>query len=437
MDAHSLEGKSLGKYQVLRKIGAGNMSVVYLAQDPFIDRLVAIKVANPERLNHAEDGATFKRYFFNEAQTAGMLRHPNITAIFDAGVEQDIYYIVMEYVQGGQTLEQFTSAQTLVPLEDVANILYQCAQALDYAHRRGVVHRDIKPRNILLTQNREVKITDFGVAVVQSEAADPPAENAGSPLYMSPEQIQHEPLTGQSDLFSLGIVAYELITGKHPFIGGNLAAIQHLILTKKPLAVAEFRAGVPEIFQRIIDKALAKAPYYRYKSGADFAGDIAIVFDFLRREPDEISPREKYAKVRALRFFNEFPELELWEIINAADWLAVPAQSEIIQEGEVDPTFYVIVDGTVVVAKGGQTIVQLSAGDCFGEMALLSGRKRTASVSAETQVTVLRVKGSMIDRTSVNCQLKFQRGFLVALIERLELATELIVAHPANSSPSQ
>jgi eukaryotic-like serine/threonine-protein kinase len=429
MNAQELEDQTLGKYQILRKLGEGNMALVYLAKDPFIDRLVAVKVAHPGRVAAADDPAAFKQMFFNEAQTAGMLRHPSITAIFDAGMDQDIYYIVMEYVQDGLTLEQFTSVQSLVPLEDVTNILYQCAQALDYAHRRGVIHRDIKPRNILITPAREVKITDFGVAVVQAKGSERLTEQAGSPLYMSPEQIQNEPLTGQSDLFSLGIVAYELLTGKHPFAGNNLEAIHHQILTKKPAPLLDFRANTPEVFQRIVDKALAKAPYYRYKSGADLAGDIALVFDFLKRAPNDISPQEKFSKVRSLRFFAEFPELELWEIVNAAEWSKLPAGHEIVHEGEIDPTFYVIVEGTVAVLKGTRNIIQLRAGDCFGEMALLSGRKRSATIVADSAVTVVKLRGTVIDRTSVNCQLRFQRNFLTALIERLELATEQITGN--------
>ena len=428
-DAGNLEGLSLGKYQIKRKLGEGNTAIVYLAQDPFIDREVAIKVAHPRQLAAAEDAETFKRLFFNEAQTAGMLRHPNITAIYDAGMDRDIDYIVMEYVSGGETLDKFTNADSLLPLDEVTTLFHQCAQALDYAHRRGVIHRDIKPKNILLTPGRDVKITDFGVAVIQQQASEQTPEIIGSPLYMSPEQIQNQVLSGQSDLFSLGIVAYELLTGKHPFTAGNLDAINHQILTKKPQALQDYRADIPEIYQRIIDKALAKAPYYRYKSGSDLAGDIALVFDFLRRLPHQLSLQDKFSRVRSLRFFADFPEAELWEIINAAEWLEIPLASDILHEGEFDPSFYVLVEGTVGVLKGERSIVHLQAGDCFGEMALVSGRRRSATIKATTAVTALKIKSSVIDRTSINCQLRFQRNFSTTLIERLELATEHLASH--------
>ena len=166
-----LEGASLGKYQVLKKIGSGNMATVYMGHDPFIDRPVAIKVARPDYVSSADNGEFYKQLFFNEAQTAGLLKHPNITSIYDAGVDRDNYYIVMEYVHGGHTLERYTDVDALLAIENVTSVLYQCAMALDYAHKKGVVHRDIKPRNILLTEEKEAKITDFGVAVAASASA--------------------------------------------------------------------------------------------------------------------------------------------------------------------------------------------------------------------------------------------------------------------------
>ncbi|MGH8596055.1 MAG: serine/threonine-protein kinase, partial [Gammaproteobacteria bacterium] len=291
-----------------------------------------------------------------------------------------------------------------------------------------VIHRDIKPRNILLTPNKEVKVSDFGVAVIQTGTGETPTEIAGSPLYMSPEQIRNEPLTGQSDLFSLGIVAYELLTGKHPFTGGNLEAINHQTLTKRPLAVTEYRADIPDIYQRIIEKALAKAPYYRYKSGADFAGDIALVFDFLRESPHQISPQEKFLKARGLAFFADFQEPELWEIVNAAEWIEVPMDQEVLHEGDFDPSFFIIVDGTVGVLKSGREIIQLGPGDCFGEMGLTAGRRRSATIRARQALSAIKIRGSVIDRTSVNCQLRFQRNFLNALVERLEFATDQLAS---------
>jgi serine/threonine protein kinase len=426
IDAALLEGQSLGKYKIKSKLGAGNTAIVYLATDPFIDREVAVKVAHPPA---GEDAEHFKRLFFNEAQTAGQLRHPHITAIYDAGVDQDIHYIVMEYVHGGETLDKFTSADHLLSVDEITKLFYQCAQALDFAHRRGVIHRDIKPKNILLTPNHEVKITDFGVALTQQQGAAGPDEIIGSPLYMSPEQIENQPLTGQSDLFSLGITFYELLTGKHPFSAGNLEAIRHQILSKKPLPLRELRPEIPELYQRVVEKILAKVPYYRYRSGTDVMGDLSLVFDVLREQPSRLPAPDRFAQVKALRFFQEFPDSELWEIINAGEWLQIAAEEEIVHEGDFEPSFYVIVYGTVEVVKGSRNIVPLHPGDCFGEMAVISGRRRSATIRAHSDVCVLKLRSSVIERASINCQLRFQRNFSLALIERLELATEVLASN--------
>ena len=247
-DWGTLEGQALGKYQVLKSIGKGNMASVYLGHDPFIDRPVAIKVAFDEYVQSAENGALYRRMFCNEAQAAGMLKHPNITAIFDTGIDQERYYIVMEYIRGGTTLDNFTEPEHLLDAKSVTDILYQCAMALNYVHDKGVIHRDIKPRNILVTESLEAKITDFGVAVVPHLQEDHAAEHAGSPLYMAPEQLRLEEPTSQWDLFALGIVAYELLTGKHPFSGRNMESIQHRIRDTAPAPIVELRADVPDIY---------------------------------------------------------------------------------------------------------------------------------------------------------------------------------------------
>ena len=425
-DTANLEGSSLGKYQILRKIGAGNMATVYLGHDPFIDRPVAIKVAHPELPGGAENGDFYQRLFFNEAQTAGMLKHPNITSIYDAGVDHIHYYIVMEYVHGGNTLDRYTATGELLPLATVTALLYQCAMALDYAHKKGVVHRDIKPRNILLTEDKEAKISDFGVAVTPGLNNSGAPQHAGSPLYMSPEQMRREAPVPQSDLFSLGVVAYELLTGRHPFHGENLDAIAYRIENTTPPPLCDLRSEIPQIFQRIIDKALAKKITQRYKSGIDMAGDIALVFDFLKQPSFRLTQQEKYHQVQNLHFFKEFHDSDLWELINAAEWVRLKQGEEIVQEGQADTSFYVLVNGEVAVSKSGREIVRLYPGDCFGEMGLISRRPRTATISAVTDITVMKLRDTVIDRTSINCQLKFQRRFLTALIERLEHATERI-----------
>ena len=431
----NLEDRSLAKYQVIKAIGRGSMGTVYLGHDPFIDRPVAIKVADQERLNSDQEGELFKRLFFNEAQAAGMLKHPNITSIFDAGCDQGVYYIVMEYVHGGKTLEHYCALENLLPVNDVVTIIYKCAVALDYAHKKGVIHRDVKPRNILITEHHDVKISDFGIATVPGESHGL-IGCAGSPLYMSPEQIRQSEITPQTDIFALGLVMYELLTGRQPFYGKNLEAIQHLILNTPHPPLNNFRSDIPEVLERILNRALAKDPRNRYKSAMDMAGDLSLVFDFIAPAQESLSQQEKFIAVRALDFFRDFPDNEVWELIHASVWKACEAGDNVINEGDVDRSFYIIVSGSVSVMKGARFVDSLSTGDCFGEMGFVSGQKRSATIQARESSTLMRVQAPLIERASLNCQLRFHKLFLHALIDRLARATDRIIASDAAKAAS-
>ncbi|MGE0384562.1 MAG: serine/threonine-protein kinase [Gammaproteobacteria bacterium] len=420
----NLEGQTLGKYQVIKEIGRGSMGTVYLGHDPFIDRPVAIKVAPqlPPELNADPD--MYRRIFFNEAHTAGLLKHPNITAIFDAGSEGSTYYIVMEYVHGGRTLDWYCRPENLLPIKDVLSVVFACASALEFAHRKGVIHRDVKPRNILVTADRQVKLTDFGIAVMQD--ATGAVLQAGSPLYMAPEQVRHEPATTQTDLFALGVVLYESLTGAHPFAGSNLDAINHKILNVKPAPIATLRAEAPAMLQRVVDRALAKDPAQRYRSAIDMAGDLTLGFDFLRSDDITLTQQEKFDSARALRFFAQFNDAEIWELINASAWQRLHDGRTIVTEGELDKSFYIIVAGAVEVRKSGQFVDLLRTGDCFGEMGYVSGRPRSATITARGDVTVMKLQAPLVERASLTTQLRFHKLFLNALVERLERATERI-----------
>jgi serine/threonine protein kinase len=187
--------------------------------------------------------SSYRKLFFNEAKVAGKLRHPNIVGVFDAGVEGDVCYIVMEMIFGGRTLFDHCQPDSLLPIEDVVRVIFKSARALDYAHRQGVIHRDVKPRNILLTEDGEVKLSDFSIALrTQGDATDTQVHGyIGSPLYMSPEQVKDDTITNQTDIFSLGVVMYELLTGRHPFAADNLPAIAHRITEKIPTPLLEMR----------------------------------------------------------------------------------------------------------------------------------------------------------------------------------------------------
>ncbi len=418
----------LGKYEIRKQVGRGSMGIVYEGYDPYADREVAVKVAISESLKDKEAGARYRRMFFNEAHTAGMLRHPNITEILDAGAEDDICYIVMEYVAGGETLKKHCNAENLLAYEQVVEIVFKCAKALDYAHRQGIIHRDIKPTNILVTDDKNVKIADFSIAhLISSDTINTmPMGFVGSPRYMSPEQVQEDNITNQTDLFSLGIVMYELLTGKHPFTADGFSRLIHKIINEKVPPLRTHRSDVPEILEKIVHHALQKNPEKRYKMGLNMAADLSLAFDYLEKPEQDIAVEEKFNAIQQLEFFREFPESEIWEIIRACIWQEFEPASEIIVEGDIDDSFYIITSGVVDVLKDSQVIGSLNKGDCFGEMGYLNKIQRTATIRANDSVSLMKINATLIDQVSVDCQLNFSKIFMKTLVKRLASTTAMV-----------
>jgi eukaryotic-like serine/threonine-protein kinase len=424
--------EKLGKYEIKEQVGRGSMGIVYKGYDPFADRDVAVKVAISDALQDKESGERYRKMFFNEAHTAGTLKHPNIVGILDAGVddENDHCYIVMELIEGGDTLKSHCNAKNLLPFELVVEITFKCAKALDYAHRNGVIHRDIKPTNILITKDQDVKIADFSIAhlMTSDTTCTMPMGFVGSPRYMSPEQVQEDAITNQTDLFSLGIVMYELLTGKHPFTADSFSRLIHMIINEKHPPLSDHRSDVPEILEKIIHHALQKNPEKRYKMGLNFAADLSLAFDYLEKPQEDVEVQEKFNSIQSLEFFNEFAESELWEIIRACIWQDFGAGSQIIVEGDIDDSFYIITSGDVDVYKDGALIGHLQSGDCFGEMSYLSKAKRTATILAKNQVGLMKINATLIEQASVECQLHFSRVFMQTLVKRLSDTTAMYVS---------
>ena len=424
-----LEGHSLGKYELREEIGRGSMGTVYLGIDTFSGHNVAIKVANPDSSKPAKLARRHRKLFFNEAKAAGLLRHPNIVGVYDAGVEEEVRYLVMEYVPRHETLADYCLPGELLPLDRIVEIMLKCAIAFDFAHRKGVVHRDIKPKNILLTEEHEVKVADFGIALItHAEAAEDTQVHGylGSPLYMSPEQARGENITNQSDIFCIGVVLYELLCGHHPFAAETLPAISHKITHEPHIPIQAMRPELPPIFSQIIDRTLKKHPAGRYATGLDLAGDLGLIFDHIQVTHHELSGREKFDRVSKLAFFAEFAETEIWEVINASLWLDFDADEEIISEGEDVSSFFVVVRGEVTIRKNGKDVDRLESGACFGEIGYITQRGRSASVVASVDTTVMKVRFSLVERTTDGCQLQVHRAFMATLADRLARATEII-----------
>ena len=410
----------IGKYVIINKVGKGSTGIVYLSHDPYYRRDVAIKVYNIEEDQDAERAKVSRKMFFNEAHMVGMLQHPNIMPIYDAGEEDGKYYVVTEHVQGARTLAAYCRPDNLLRVDDVVEIIYKCAKALHYAHGRGVIHRDIKPSNVMLTIDNDVRIIDFGIAICADADVSRIEGIAGSPSYMSPEQVQSEELTSASDIYSLGAVLYELLTGFRPFRADNLSKLLHQIVYATPPPIHTYRSDLPEELEEVVATTMQKDKDKRCPSGNALAADLTRVYQDLRAKYNNFDNQEHFDLLRALTFFHEFSHAEIWEVLRASDWHEYQDGEDIVREGEMDDRFYIIVSGKAEVEANGIKLGLLENGACFGETSYVRGAKRTASIKANGPVTILRVSSTLMEQVSSDCQLRFNKVFLRSLITRLQ-----------------
>ena len=409
----------IGKYPILRELGHGATSRVFLGRDPFADRDVAIKIMHKDPATDTKTRHRFDRMFLNEASLVGKLIHPNIIGIYDADVESDFSYIVMEYVDG-HTLESYCQVADLLPLGRVLEIAFKCGLALDFANRSGIIHRDIKPANILVAHNGDIKVTDFGVAL-QSDVELTQLEGVGSPLYMSPEQAQDHPVTHQSDIYSLGVVMYRLLTGKSPFFASNSTSLLYQIVNLAPPAPSVHRPGLPADLDRIVLKALAKNLDDRYQNWEEFSADLAVTDKNLALPANSISDTEKFGAIKAVPFFREFAHLDVWEMVRIADFRRLGPRETVVREGEACESFFLIAEGGARVTSAGRPLAVLGNGDCFGEIPYFEDRgKRTSSVVSITPLTIIEVNATALRQSSDACQKQFNRAFVRILLDRVE-----------------
>jgi serine/threonine protein kinase len=410
----------IGKYVIVNEVGKGTTGTIYLSHDPYFRRDVAIKVYNLVTDEDPERARIARKMFFNEARMVGKLQHPNILPIYDAGEENGQYYVVMEHVQGARTLAAYCRPDNLLRVDDVVKIVYQCARALQYAHRRGVIHRDIKPSNIMLTRDNDVRIIDFGIAILRDADVSRIEGIAGSPSYMSPEQVESAEITAASDIYSLGAVMYELLTGFRPFRASTLSRLLNQIVYATPPPLHTLREGIPDELEQVVMTALAKDPAARFGNSAEFPARLTRVYQQLRDQYAKVDNQEHFDQLRRLRFFHDFSGGEIWELLRASEWREYGADDEIVREGEMDDRFYVIVDGGVTVETNGRAVGVLAEGECFGESSYVVGVKRNATIRASGPVTILSVSATLLEQVSTDCQLRFNKVFLRSLIRRLQ-----------------
>jgi len=417
---------NVGKYEIVKELGHGATSTVYLALDPFNQQQVALKVFNLEALHDNTRSKAYRKLLLTEASLAGKLSHPHIVKIYDAVMDGDLNYMVMEYVEG-ETLEKYGEVDHLMDLGHIAEIIYKCCKALEYAQYQGVTHRDIKPANILLSGDNDIKISDFGAAVIDSQQSTQ-VSGVGSPAYMSPEQIKEQPLTHQTDIYSLGVTMYRLLTGKLPYEAANSYSMIYQIMNIDPMPPSTYRPEIPPELDAIVMRAMCKDATHRYQTWDEFARDLVAFITHNVPQQEEIFETEKFDTLRELSFFKKFSDVELWEVLRISNWSKMPKDVLILREGGDGHNFFVIANGSVRVIKQGRLLSLLHRGDCFGEMAHLSGKNahRSTDVLSKTEVTLIEVEPEALSRASPNCRYQFSEAFLVVLAKRLSMANTRI-----------
>ena len=414
--------EKVGKFEIIKELGKGATSAVYHAYDPFQNRQVAIKVVFPEALGDKEHGKRYKKLFVTEASLAGKLSHPHIVAIFDAAADEDGSYIVMEYVDG-TTLEQYTRHDNLLPIQRTIEIVYKCARALEYASRQGVIHRDIKPANVLLSGESDIKISDFGAALTLA-AETTQVSGIGSPAYMSPEQVKEQQLTFQTDIFSLGVLMFQLLTGRLPFKGANNYSMIYQIINVDPPRPIDVRPDIPPRIDAIVMRALQKDTAKRYQTWDEMAHDLATALGNEERLEQGFAESEKFDTLRKLEFFRQFSDVELWEVLRLATWHKMSRDAALIHENDIGSSFFILIAGEVKVMKQDRLLNVLKAGECFGEMAYLGKQKfqRSASVVALSEIAVIEIRAETLAKASDLCRHHFHGAFLELLVDRLAMA---------------
>ena len=422
--------EKIGKYQVVRKLGEGATSEVYLCHDPFAGRDVAIKVVFPDTLGDDENRKLFRKLFITEASLAGKLIHPHIVQIYDAVVDEGISYVVMEYVDGG-TLEPHCNPDALMPPDRIVEIIFKCTRALDYANRADVIHRDIKPANILLHGETDIKISDFGSALITTSMVTQ-VSGIGSPAYMSPQQIKEHPLNLQTDIYSLGVVMYQLLTGQLPFQASNNFSMMYQITNVEPQPPSSLRAGIPPAVDAIVRRAMQKELEQRYTDWDQFSDDLSAVIsrEAVEQKKESFADSEKFNILRDLPFFAHFSDAELWEVMRVSSWEYCKPGKPLMFEGQTGDFFCLLASGEVKVMKQGKLLNILSSGECFGEMAYISreaGSARSADVVTLSDARVITIRNEDLDRASDVCRHKFDRAFMAILVERLSLSNTRLI----------
>lgn len=428
----------IGKYLVRSKLGEGSTSEVFLAWDEFRQREVAIKRVRAAHVAGSHDAHFQQRFFAAEAALVGRLQHPNVVQILDAVSDADGCYLVME-AAGEMTLRRFCRANNLLSVPQVLEVAFKCAMALAYCQRQGLIHRDVKPANVLVQMNgeriTELKLTDFG-SVFNAGAENTQIYRVGSLAYMSPEQLDGDDLDGRADMYSLAAVMYHLLAGRPPFDASHQQALMQQIFRDAPPPLDSLRDGVPPGLQRLIESSLAKDRQLRPPDWDSFAQALSALSSHeqvLRGPLIEVMDAERYTLLRRLPFFEAFGDVELWEVVRRAHWQRHGHGEALFRTGQAGRSFHVLTQGRLEVYRDGSSVASLAPGATVGEMAYLAPspelRLHTVDVLVAQAATTLSFVPETLALLSLQTRSRFDQAFIGVLVRRLHAAHEALV-HP-------
>ena len=407
------------RFVMKQELGRGATGEVTLAYDNFLQRDVALKLTRLKQFEQNEDSARNRRMWLNETRLAGKLKHPFIVQVIEAGSTDEFDYLVMEYVTGG-TLKQHTSFDKLLPLDRVVDILFKVCNALDYAHKMGVLHRDIKPSNILLGADNSIKISDFGAAfLTNSELTQ--VDTVGTLPFMAPEHFRQSRPTMQSDVYAVGVMAYQLLTGMLPFTASTSEELIYQKLQGESLPLENRRQDIPQLLRFAVHRAMHADKDLRYNSWKDFCDDLATAFPQKVRLDEVRFDSSRFKILRNLNFFASFTDTEVWEVVGICRWHERVKGEHVVKEGEQSNSLYFIISGQASVSRQGVEVNRIGNGDCFGEMAYLNTVRhvRLATVTTLTDMRLIEIDEASLLQASNDFQACFAKAFLNLMINRL------------------
>jgi serine/threonine protein kinase len=416
------------RYEVRGELGRGATGTVFLGWDTFAQREVALKVAHPQIFRKDPDQALVRKAWLNEVHMAGSLHHPYIVEVFDAGFGDDTAYLVMEYLPNG-TLEPYTTPDNLKPITEVLEIAYKCASALDYACRAGIVHRDIKPANLQYVGPGEAKVCDFGAAYWSRDESSTQVMDIGSLAFMAPELFRQW-VTPQADIYALGVVMHQLLTGKHLFDAPDQASLMYKILHGERKQLTSFRPDLPESLNPLLDKMLARNLEDRFANWpavlsalTAHCASASIAQSSAEERPAEA---ELYDQLRHLPLLNSLNDAQLWELLRISQWRKVPTKTVFLREGGNARSCYLLLKGEARVLQQGKLIALLDTGTLFGELAFAEEQPspRAATVVAATESTIGKWAYARLREASPALQSKMLQIFFRLATERLKQADE-------------